>query len=391
MNLVCFSWEFWDPRVNKRSVPLVLALLRNKLVDRALYVNPPVRLSAIVRRYDVSKTKERLRYFWPRRHEKVIVFTPCYLLPVRFGKANGFLGRLQLGLLKRILRLRPYIYLNTNPMSSELQKAFADADFTCLDMYDDFEQIVSEDEIRRGEATRIRDAVNADARRADLVVAVNSLLAERFVKMGVRTGVLRNAVDYTVFARVREQGSPRPPALNALPRPIMGYMTGQVDSRIDWELVEFLSNQRPGWSLVVLGPTFDLSGIPAALRSASNVHFLPAVSYGELPGFLVQFSVGMVPMRVNPVSLGNDLLKIYHYLAAGLPVVTTAVGGTDRFGALVRVAASPDEFLEQLELALRDTAPEAVERRREYARTNSWDTRAEEFALLLESCLSKRR
>ena len=249
-----------------------------------------------------------------------------------------------MGLLKRILRMRPYIYLNTDPMSSELQKAFADADFACLDMYDDFEQIVSEDEIRRGEAIRIRDAVNADARRADLVVAVNSLLAERFVKMGVRTGVLRNAVDYTPFACLREQAPASPPALKPLPRPIIGYMTGQVDSRIDWELVGFLCKQRPAWSLVVLAPKFDLSVIPASLRSASNIHFLPAVPYADLPKYLVQFSVGMVPMRVTAVSLGNDLLKIYHYLATGLPVVTTAVGGTDKFGALVRVAASLTNF-----------------------------------------------
>lgn len=378
MNLICFSWEPWNLKVNKRSVPLLLALLREGVVDRALYINTPLHLSAIIRG-SLNTVQEQLRYCWPRQHERVTIFTPLYPLPIRFRIANGLLGRLQIRLVKSILRMRPYIYLNTDPMSSELQTAFTDAAFNCLDMYDDFEQIVSTDEIRRGEDVRIRNAVNADAKRADLVIAVNSLLADRFTQMGVRTAVLRNAVDFAACRHVNEM----PASLKDLPRPIIGYMTGQVDTRIDWELVTFLASSRPNWSFVILGPPANAPHIPAAIRSATNVHFVPAVPYPKLLGFLSHYTVGIAPMRVNAVSLGNDLLKIYHYLAAGLPVVTTAVGGTDLYGDLIRVAASPNQFLEQIELALQDNTPEVVRRRLDYAQANSWDARAKEFAMLL--------
>ena len=388
MNLICFSWEPWDLKVNKRSVPLVLALLRNKVVDRALYVNPPLHLSALVRGGDSAANWQRLRFCWPRRSGPVVVFTPCYLLPQRCRKMNGWLGRLQANVLKLILRLRPYVYINTNPMEPELQPAFADAEVECLDMYDDFEQIVSADEIRRGEHTRIRNAVNADAHRADFVIAVNSLLADRFRKMGLRAEVLRNAVDFSMFNRDREPTPEPPVALRALPRPIIGYMTGQVDTRIDWELVDFLRQQRPSWSFVILGPSFNSAIVPESVRSAANVHFAPAVPYPELLDFLSHYSVGMAPMRVNAVGLGSDLLKIYHYLAAGLPVVTTAVGGTDLYGNLIRVATSPNDFLEQLELALRDNTVEVIRRRLDYAQSNSWDARAAEFSHWLTQVLA---
>jgi len=379
MNLVCFSWEAWNLRVNKRSVPLVQALLRNKVVDRVLYVNPPLHLSTIIRGLDSAESRHQLQYCWPHRSKSVVVFTPFYPLPQRCRRINGWLGRLQVGFLKAVLRLRPYVYINTNPMEPELQPAFADAEVECLDMYDDFEQIVSADEIRRGEHTRIRNAVNADAHRADFVIAVNSLLADRFRKMGLRAEVLRNAVDFSMFNRDREPTPEPPVALRALPRPIIGYMTGQVDTRIDWELVDFLRQQRPEWSFVVLGPLVNPGIVPPPIRSAANVHFVPAVPYSELLDFLSHFSVGIVPMRVNAVSLGNDLLKIYHYLAAGLPIVTTAVGGTDQFGNLIRVATSPANFLEQLDAALMDNVTEVVRRRLEYAQSNSWDARAKEF------------
>ena len=379
MNLVCFSWEAWNLRVNKRSVPLVQALLRNKVVDRVLYVNPPLHLSTIIRGLDSAESRHQLQYCWPHRSKSVVVFTPFYPLPQRCRRINGWLGRLQVGFLKAVLRLRPYVYINTNPMEPELQPAFADAEVECLDMYDDFEQIVSADEIRRGEHTRIRNAVNADAHRADFVIAVNSLLADRFRKMGLRAEVLRNAVDFSMFNRDREPTPEPPVALRALPRPIIGYMTGQVDTRIDWELVDFLRQQRPEWSFVVLGPLVNPGIVPPPIRSAANVHFVPAVPYSELLDFLSHFSVGIVPMRVNAVSLGNDLLKIYHYLAAGLPIVTTAVGGTDQFGNLIRVATSPANFLEQLDAALMDNVTEVVRRRLEYAQCNSWDARAKEF------------
>lgn len=384
-NLICFSWEPWDLDTKKRTVPLVLALLKLQLVRRILYVNPPANLFQVIRGRHPSYLRAALKYLWPRKVENVYVFTPTYPLPDRFKKWNGFVGRMQVTMLKKLLRFTPYVYLNVYPHEEELQAAFGDAAVSVLDMYDDFGNMFTPDEMNSPWAQRIRAAVDEAARLADCITVVNSTLAEKFAKICARTIVLRNAVDYELFDAVRKASPPPPATLATLPQPIIGFM-GQVDPRADFNLIKFLSAQRPAWSFVFLGPLHNPGIVPDEVRCAGNIHFIPPVTYDELPRHMLCFSAGIVPYEITPFTRGIDPLKVYLYLAAGLPVVTTAVGGIEVFGNLVRVADSSQSFLEQLEAALKDNAPDEIASRLQYARDNSWQRRAQDLKNLVEQC-----
>jgi glycosyltransferase involved in cell wall biosynthesis len=382
MNLIFFSWEPWDETMRKRSVAFTLALMSEMGLRRALYVNPPLRLPLLFRRRKPGFYYQQLRCVWPRTFGKVTVITPICPLPYQFARLNGFFARLELKVLKMALGLLPFIYVNNNPQAVEIQLAFRDATFTALDMSDDFEQLLSENEAGSEQSAAIRKAVAAAAQQSDVVLAVNAELAARFLQAGERTVVLRNAVALEFFEQARSQPLTAPAALRSLPRPIIG-MVGGLDPRTDYDLLHHLGNARPGWSYVFLGARPDRKLIPKELRRLPNLHFIPPVHYAELPHYLGQFSVGIMPYRINALTRMIDPRRAYDYLAAGLPVVSTPVGGVAELGDRVRIASNPVEFLTAIEAALRDNSPERTQQRILYAAKNSWQARARQFATLM--------
>jgi hypothetical protein len=52
------------------------------------------------------------------------------------------------------------------------------------------------------------------------------------------------------------------------------------------------------------------------------------VHYLDVPELLQTFDVGWVPHGVEKGQVGGDVIKIYEYRAAGIPVLTTPIIGT---------------------------------------------------------------
>jgi len=381
MNLIFFSWEPWDETMRKRSVAFTLALMQEMGLRRALYVNPPLRIPLLFRRRKPAFYHLQIRCLWPRTFGNVMVITPICPLPFQFARFNAFFARLELKLLKRACRLHPFIYVNNNPQAAEIRPAFSDAVFTALDMSDDFEQLASDDDVGSGQPIPIRKAIAAAVQDADIVLAVNGKLATRFSQAGKFTIVLRNAVALEFFDQARLQQQPMPAAFQPLSRPIIG-MLGGIDPRTDYALLLHLSEARPDWTYVFLGTTPDNTYVPQELQCKANCHFLPPVDYAQLPCYLAQFNVGFMPYRQNALTQMIDPRRAYDYLAAGLPVVSTPVGGLEEFGDLVRIASTPPEFLAAIEEALGDNSPARTQKRIRYAAENSWQARARQFATL---------
>ena len=77
----------------------------------------------------------------------------------------------------------------------------------------------------------------------------------------------------------------------------------------------------PEVSFVLVGPDDRARNM---LRPAKNLFLLGARPYGQLPGYLQHAAVGLIPFDVvNHRDLVRSIhpLKLYEYLASGLPVV----------------------------------------------------------------------
>ena len=206
---------------------------------------------------------------------------------------------------------------------------------------------------------------------ADVVLVSNRVLAERHSSERPDLLLVPNGVDPGRFGKLAE----RPPDLpDPDPdRPIIGYH-GAVSLWFDFDLLERVARLRPAWRFVLVGPVDDrVADRAAALGKFPNIRLLGEKSSDDMPGYVQGFDVGTIWFQVNEMTLGVTPLKMYEYLAAGVPCVATPLPAcVDE--PEVATAADPDRFIADVEAALasgRDPAGAAA--RRAAARQHSWD------------------
>jgi len=185
----------------------------------------------------------------------------------------------------------------------------------------------------------VRRAYETLCARADRIV-VNSLAMQEYLWRLCRrdTLLVPNGVDAALFAGAR------PMTLPALERPLVGY-AGKLGQRIDVDLVQVLADALPNGTIVLAGQLLNEPWVRAALEHP-RVRHLGDLHYCELPGFLAACDVCIVPHRVGLGENSGDPTKIYEYLAAGRPVVTTRIGGVERFEGRVTIAKNHASFIE---------------------------------------------
>ena len=132
--------------------------------------------------------------------------------------------------------------------------------------------------------------------------------------------LVEHGVDHEQLSRAVNEELPIPLELASLPRPIFGFV-GVVGEWVDLDLLAALARGRPDASIVIIGPVLVPHGPCADLP---NVHWLGARDHGSLPGYLRLFDVGLIPFKHVPLTHNANPIKLYEYLAAGVPVVSTA-------------------------------------------------------------------
>ena len=188
-------------------------------------------------------------------------------------------------------------------------------------------------------------------RRADVVFTGGQALFEAKRANHSNVHLFPSSVDVAHFAAAR-QVLVDPADQAAIPRPRIGYF-GVIDERMDYELLAGVAAARPEWHLVLVGPTakVDLSALPRA----SNIHYLGAKPYAELPAYVGGWDVAMLPFARNEATRYISPTKTPEYLAAGKAVVSTSIRDVVRpYGqqGLARIADSVDDFVEAIDAAL---------------------------------------
>jgi len=216
--------------------------------------------------------------------------------------------------------------------------------------------------------------------RADLVVTSSKPLASRVADGVSRRALIRNGTEYDHFAET-------PPSLAiGSDRPVAGYY-GAVAPWLDVELLHDLARRLDHVDFHLVG---HCSGVDIGrLRRLPNVYFTGEVTYAELPRYLHAFDVCLIPFRVVELTRCANPVKVYEYLSAGKPVVSTPLPEVEQMLPIVRIAATVDEFAESILEALADSSPESAAKLREFARANTWDRRGQKLLAELDSLFPK--
>jgi len=213
-----------------------------------------------------------------------------------------------------------------------------------------------------------RQAYRVLRERGTRIICVSNEIAAR-VSAGGPAVVLPNGVDGSLWSHPL---SP-PPAVLYLRRPLVTY-AGTINGRLDTEMVAKLADDDAVGSIALIGPV-ENSALAERLRRIPKVTLCGSMSQRGLGGALMYTDVCIIPHVRNPQTRAMSPLKLYEYLAAGKPVVTTDLPPVKGISERV-IPASMDDFPKAVRTAL--SLPDQNEDERlEFVRANSWETRHE--------------
>lgn len=181
-----------------------------------------------------------------------------------------------------------------------------------------------------------------------------------------------SSIDAAHFA-VARQGLADPADQAGIAGPRLGFF-GVVDERLDTNLLAALAAVRPDWQFVMIGPVVKID--PAGLPRAANIHWLGGKAYRELPAYLANWDVGIMPFAINEATRFISPTKTPEFLAAGLPVVSTPIRDVVRpYGVrgLVGIGHTVEAFERACAQALASTDPGWRERVDDHLAQGSWD------------------
>ena len=127
------------------------------------------------------------------------------------------------------------------------------------------------------------------------------------------------------------------------------------------------------------------------LTKYPNVVLVDRRPYSELPKYCKGFDVGLCPFRINELTLHVNPIKLREYLSAGLPVVSTDLPECALSPELTRIGRTHEEFLAQVEAALREDSPEARRRRSEMMKDETWEKKVAQLGAHIEDVRERKR
>ena len=134
----------------------------------------------------------------------------------------------------------------------------------------------------------------------------------------------------------------------------------------------------------MIGPNLLSLGDRQRLEATGKVFLHPAVPYREIPNYMRAFDICITPHRVTPFTESLNPIKLWEYLAAGKPIISTPVAGFRDYPQHVYLAADVASFLAAVPVALREPNLKIVARQ-EAASHHSWDARIAQIVPLLEA------
>ncbi len=217
---------------------------------------------------------------------------------------------------------------------------------------------------------------------ADAVIVTSSPLVAKMKRMGVeQPHYVANGVDFNSYQSPRA----KPPELEGQDGPVVIYM-GALDSWFDTSLVAAAARAMPSARFLLIGaPRCDLR----VISHLSNVRLLGPRPYADLPAFLQHATVGIIPFRVTALIESVSPLKLYEYMACGLPVVSTRWRELEQIDSPARLVNSESEFVDGLREAMAERGSRADEYRA-FASANSWKKRGQAIERLFENLLVSR-
>ena len=355
-----------------------------------LYVEPWTTLKKVRRSLLQAGTDSDGRHKSSPEIEGLGIFHGSPLLPVSGSRylAEFTQRRWYAAIRRRAKRLgitRPILWISRPEFSGALGRM--NESISIYHIVDEYGGYTSQNEATR---QRLWEAERQLIDAVDFSIAVSSELVSNKGSHSGTVHLVENAVDVDAFIRVQHSGM-TPADLSGIPRPRLGYC-GLIGKRLDLALLKELARCRPDGSIVLVGKvdTRDCAHDLEELGEMENVYILGERDVSEVPAYITGFDVGLLPYQLNLETKNISPLKMYEYLAAGIPVVSTDIPAARRQDKLVHVAHTAGAFADACREELVNDNAVRKNMRLDYARSNTWDCRVEQICDLIVAGLERR-
>jgi glycosyltransferase involved in cell wall biosynthesis len=222
-------------------------------------------------------------------------------------------------------------------------------------------------------------------RKADAVFVTAKPLFEEKIKFSDKVYYMPNVADYGHFSGAVKEDTAIPEELAQVVAPRLGFIGALSAYKLDMELLAYIAERHPIWSIVLIGETgegeqrADLS----RFEKLKNIHILGGRPYKSLPGYIKGFNVCLLPNCINDYTRNMFPMKFFEYLASGKPVVSTMLEALGDFKGLGYFSLNHEEFEKNIESALIENDPVLRAERVKAARKFTWEIRIEEMSAII--------
>jgi hypothetical protein len=189
-----------------------------------------------------------------------------------------------------------------------------------------------------------------------------------------------SSVDAAHFARIEGEH----PLLAGIAHPRLGYC-GVIDERLNLDLIDGMAQRHPEWQIVMVGPVVKID--PATLPQRPNIHWLGQQSYDDLPRFISNWDVCLLPFALNDATKFISPTKTLEYMACGRPSVSTSIKDVvEPYGHVVSIADTVEDFTAACEAILARSPDERKAHGAQLAEIvarTSWDATAQAMGELI--------
>lgn len=231
-----------------------------------------------------------------------------------------------------------------------------------------------------------QSVVDSIVKRSDAVIATHPAQAERFRSYGVPAHYIPQGVVSENFL----ERLPIPKEYDDIPQPRAIYL-GALAEWFDWPMLHSVIKLCGDISFVFIGRMTATSAESRkwlqTILAEPNVYWLGAVK--EIVSNLQHADVGIIPFQRTELVYNINPMKLYEYLASGLPVVSTWPAWTIakiQPGSSVYAAETAEEFADAVRKFAETDSPNrqaSKDSALEFVNQNSWNARFNEALQLL--------
>lgn len=226
---------------------------------------------------------------------------------------------------------------------------------------------------------------------SDLVVTITERLKNKISHYDPekKVKVIENAISSSFIKNSRENIKVPIAALEKIKKDKIVIYTGALwPDWFDWELCLYLSDQLPNYLFIYIGSAVppkkeihikDTLILANKLASCTNVIMIEEIPHEDLVNWLLNAEVGIIPFKVNQLTLSCSPLKLYDYLAAGLPVVSSNLDQLSGYPE-VRLGTNYQEIVDLIYATTKkNLGPNDLENINNFIDTNNWSNRLTNF------------